>query len=74
MVFDFDGSCGVLGDDAAGVAALGADAGGDGTGALEDETARVSRSMTFGRAVLPAKKSEADKDGSMEAAGGKILL
>lgn len=47
--------------------------GAEGMGPSEVDTARVSRSMTFGRAVLPAKKSEAERAGSIELAGGKIL-
>jgi hypothetical protein len=47
--------------------------GAGGMGPSEVETARVSRSTTFGRAVLPAKKSEAERAGSIELAGGKIL-
>jgi len=44
-----------------------------GIGLEEEETACVSRSMTFGRAVLPLKYSEAVIAGSAELAGGKML-
>jgi hypothetical protein len=54
-------------------AAVAVAAGAEGIGALEDDTALVSRSMTLGRAVLPAKKSEEEREGSIDAAGGKIL-
>ena len=44
-----------------------------GIGAEEAETERVSRSMTFGRAFFPPNQSAAERAGSIEAAGGKIL-
>ena len=44
-----------------------------GMGADEEDTDRVSRSMTFGRAVLPPNHSSLESDGSIEFAGGKML-
>lgn len=52
---------------------VGAGEGAEAIGSEEELTALVSRSMSFGRADLPAKKSDAESAGSAEAAGGKIL-
>lgn len=43
------------------------------TGADEDDTERVLRSTILGWAVLPLNQSVAERDGSSDAAGGKML-
>lgn len=56
-----------------GLADDGAGEGADATGALEELMALVSRSINFGWADLPAKKSDAVRAAWADAAGGKIL-
>lgn len=67
---DLEGSAGV---GVTGVAVDGAGEGAEATGADDELMALVSRSINFGCADLPAKKSEADRAASADAAGGKIL-
>lgn len=69
---DLVGSLGVAAGAGAGA---GAEEGAAAIGSFDEEvTALVSRSIIFGRADLPAKKSEADMAGSADTAGGKILV